>query len=336
MRRRERGIDAQQDEHATAGPAGHDALQSLHGRLGKVRRKIGDDQNAVRLGHLAGKGIVIKDRLELVAEIDLDHVFHVLRQVGQSLLDVVGVGPDAAGDELLVEVGQVHEGGKVLAQAHRVEDRKADLARRHRRQQPQHRGLERLDGRPRPASPAFSTSSERSGIGKSNGRVNSVGGRLQSRVVGNAAANLGQLHVDLPETDGRRHFRGRSPRGGVGRAKIGKQPLATLADGLRGVDKTGYARVPPLGHLVPLLFVLRFAGGQCLLAGLAQGCRLGLVTALHLAEQGRVLRLSPLQRLVAGGLDRSQPRRKGSLDLGRLPLPPGKACAHRGEQPLVG
>ena len=75
----------------------------------KFDREVGDDQDAVRLGHLAGLRVVLLDRLELVAQVLLDHVLHVLGQVGQPLLDVLRLGPDAAGDELLVVVGQVHE-----------------------------------------------------------------------------------------------------------------------------------------------------------------------------------------------------------------------------------
>ena len=51
------------------------------------------------------------------------------------------VGPDAAGHQLLVEVGQVHEGREVVAQPHRIDDREADLAGRHGRQQAQHGAL---------------------------------------------------------------------------------------------------------------------------------------------------------------------------------------------------
>ena len=111
------GVDAQHDEHAAAGAAGHDALDALHGRLGEIGRKVGHHQHAIRLGHLAGKGVVLLDRVELLAEVHLDDVLHVLGQIGQALLDVDGVGPDAAGHQLLVEVGQVHEGREVVAQA---------------------------------------------------------------------------------------------------------------------------------------------------------------------------------------------------------------------------
>ena len=45
----------------------------------KFAREVGDDQEAVRLGQLARLVVVFLDRLELVAEVLLDHVLHVLR-----------------------------------------------------------------------------------------------------------------------------------------------------------------------------------------------------------------------------------------------------------------
>jgi hypothetical protein len=52
-----------------------------------------------RMLDLAREIVVLLDRLELVAQVFLDDVFHVGRQVGQALLDVRGLGPDPAGDE---------------------------------------------------------------------------------------------------------------------------------------------------------------------------------------------------------------------------------------------
>ena len=51
----------------------------------------------------------------------------------------------AAADEGLVVVGQVHEAGEALAQAHGVDDREADLAGRHGGQHAEHGGLHRVD-----------------------------------------------------------------------------------------------------------------------------------------------------------------------------------------------
>ena len=107
-----------------------DAHQPAHGLHGEIRREVGDHQEAKRLGHFAGAGVVLLDGLELVAEILLDHVFHVSGQVGEALLDVPLLGPDAAADHGLVVIGQMHEGSKILAQADRIEDREPHLARR--------------------------------------------------------------------------------------------------------------------------------------------------------------------------------------------------------------
>ena len=82
--------------------------------------------------------------------------------------------------------------------------------------------------------------------------------------------------------------------------------------------------------------MLGLAGGEGLLAGLAERGRLGQIAAFHLAEQGRVLCVGLLQGPVAGGLDRGQPRRVGGLDLRRVAFPAREARAHCGEKPLVG
>ena len=127
------GVEQDQGVDAAPRPAVDDADQPPDGVVVEVGREVGDDEDPERLGDLAGHRVVFLDRLELVAQVLLDHVLHVLGQVGQPLLDVGRLGPDPAGDQELVVVGQVHEGGEVLAQADRVDDREADLAGRDRR-----------------------------------------------------------------------------------------------------------------------------------------------------------------------------------------------------------
>ncbi len=124
-------LRVEQDQRVDAAPrpAVDDADQPPDGVVVEVGREVGDDQDPERLGDLAGHRVVFLDRLELVAQVLLDHVLHVLGQVGQPLLDVGRLGPDAVGDQELVVVAQVHEGGEVLAQADRVDDGEADLAR---------------------------------------------------------------------------------------------------------------------------------------------------------------------------------------------------------------
>jgi hypothetical protein len=47
----------------------------------------------------------------------------------EPLLDVTLLRPDAAADEFIVEVGQVHEAGEVLTKADRIDDGEPHLAR---------------------------------------------------------------------------------------------------------------------------------------------------------------------------------------------------------------
>ena len=118
--RRSLRVDADERVHAAARAAGADGRELAGGGLAEPRGKIRGDDHVVRLGHFAGRLVVLVDRGELVAEVLLQHLLHVGGDEGQPLVDVLGVGPDAAaGEQLLVVVGQVHEGGEVLAEARR-------------------------------------------------------------------------------------------------------------------------------------------------------------------------------------------------------------------------
>src|SRR5262249_20936619 len=140
------GIDADERVDATAGAAVDDAHEPAN-RLGReVERKVGDHQDAIRLCHLASVDVVLFDRLKLVAEVLLDDVIHVHGQVCHARLDVGSFSPDAAGDQGLVVIGQVHERGEVPSQPHRVDDGEACLARRQTGQQAEHHRLEYLGG----------------------------------------------------------------------------------------------------------------------------------------------------------------------------------------------
>ena len=59
----------------------------------------------------------------------------MLGQVGQPLLDLHRLGPDAMADQGLVVVGQVHERGEILPEPDGIDDRQPDLAGRHGREQ---------------------------------------------------------------------------------------------------------------------------------------------------------------------------------------------------------
>ena len=91
-------VDGHQRMHAASGAAGNNARQSPRGRLGEIGREIRHHQHAIGLGHLAGKLVVLLDRLELVAKVDLDDIFHVLGEVQQALVDMGAFGPNAVGN----------------------------------------------------------------------------------------------------------------------------------------------------------------------------------------------------------------------------------------------
>ena len=115
--------------HPAARPAGGDAQQPLGGGLREVRREIRHDQEVILLRNHARLLVVFRDGGILVAQIHLDDLLHVLVQVGQLLLDLARLRPDAAVDDLLLVVGQVHDAGEVLPQAHGVKDGEVQPAR---------------------------------------------------------------------------------------------------------------------------------------------------------------------------------------------------------------
>ena len=106
-----------------------------------------------------------------------------------------GVGPDAAGHQLFVEIGQVHEGGEVVAQPDRIDDREADLARRHGGQQPQHRALQEID-RSGAARAAGLQQQERTLRERQHDRQRELGLRgAKPLVLRHAVGHVGQFHL---------------------------------------------------------------------------------------------------------------------------------------------
>ena len=126
-RHRVLGVDRNDRVNATPRAAGGDAREATGAGLGEIRREVADDDEPVGLGHL-GVGVVGTDRGVFVAQILLDHQFHLLGDVGEPLLDLLRLGPDPAGDKELVVIGQMHEAGEVLPQPERIDDREPGLA----------------------------------------------------------------------------------------------------------------------------------------------------------------------------------------------------------------
>ena len=93
--------------------------------LAEARREIRDDEEVIFLRHAAGLLVVFGDRRVLVAQIHLDDLLDVLAELGEPLLDLVALRPDAAVDEALLVIAKVHEAGEILPEADRVDDREA-------------------------------------------------------------------------------------------------------------------------------------------------------------------------------------------------------------------
>ena len=226
-----------------------------------------------------------------------------------------GLGPDAAGDELLVVVGQVHEGGEVLAQADRVDDREADLARRHRGEQPQHHRLQRVNRGG--ASFGLGLDEQRALVGKRGQRGERKDGRCRPQrfVAGDAAANLFEVQFELTEANAGRDLAGRCPI----RADI-RFPRSEKPQVFGGqVRQTGFH----LGELGPPLldqrrvvalvtpFVLRGATG---VLGLdLVGLNRGLF--FQRDQQGGIFRLGLCHLTVASLSRLDKPRAKTILHL---------------------
>ena len=139
------GVLGDQRIDTAARPAPHDAAQSPDRCLGEADREVRDHEKAIGLGQLSGLHVVGVDGLELVPQVLLDDVLHVVGKVGQPLLDVAVVGPNPPADQVFVVIGEVHEAREILAEPHGIENREMHPPRRQRCQQPKHHGLKRPD-----------------------------------------------------------------------------------------------------------------------------------------------------------------------------------------------
>ncbi len=89
--------------------------------------------------------VVVRNGRVLVPQIHLDDLLHVFVQVRELLLDLPGLRPDAAVDDLRFVVGQMHHARKILPQPHRVHDREVQPPRRRDGQQPQNHVVQRAN-----------------------------------------------------------------------------------------------------------------------------------------------------------------------------------------------
>ena len=138
-------VPMDESEHAATRPAGGDAQEAADGQITEVDREIGDDQEVIRLGDAARLFVVICNGRVFVAEIELGNLLDMLVQLGEALLEVIRLRPDAAIDEAVFVIREVHEAGEALPEIERVEDSEHHAAGRRAREQPQHQIVERSD-----------------------------------------------------------------------------------------------------------------------------------------------------------------------------------------------
>ena len=246
-----------EDQRVDAAPrtAADDADQPPDRVVVEVGREVGDDEDAERLGDLAGHRVVFLDRLELVAQVLLDDVLHVLGQVGQPLLDVGRLGPDAAGDQELVVVGQVHEGGEVLAQADGVDDGEADLAGRDRGQEAEHQGLEQGDGLVLAAVGRADEHRALHGERQEGGQVEVGRHRLEPRVARHAVGELAQVDREAAEPQAGRDLGRRLPAVELRPVPVEESPRGLLVDPAQGLVDPRHAAGPVVDQVLPGLVV---------------------------------------------------------------------------------
>ena len=136
-------VDRDDRGNAAAGSGGGNADQAAGGGFCEVGREVGHHDKAIRLRHLRIL-VVGTDRCILVAEILLNHKLHLLCDVGEPLLDLRGLSPDATVHQQLVVVSQMHETSEVFAETDWIDDRKPGLAGRDACGDPQHHRLHHL------------------------------------------------------------------------------------------------------------------------------------------------------------------------------------------------
>ena len=139
-------IDDDKRIDAAAGSRAGKADQPTGRVFAEIHREMRDDQKMEGLRDLAGLCVVLGQRFILIAQVLLQHVLHVYGEVRQALVDLRRLGPDAVIDEPVIVVRQVHEGREVFAATDGVDDRAANLARRHRGPRAQEQALQCIDG----------------------------------------------------------------------------------------------------------------------------------------------------------------------------------------------
>ena len=144
---------------------------------------------------------------------------------------------------------------EVLAQADGVEDREPHLARRHRREEPQHRRLQHVD---RGAAAFFFGGEHHHRMLFERHQRRQRGGRVrrpQPLVLRNAVLDVRQIERDAAEANRRGRFGRARPGVVVGGLPVGKQPLALGRDVAPGCTNGAVTSEPAFGERFPVAVV---------------------------------------------------------------------------------
>ena len=284
-RHRRLRVDRHDEIDAAAGAAGGDARQPPGARFGEVRRKIGDDDEPIGLRHF-GDGVVIADRGVFVAEVFLDHHLHLFGDVGEPLLDLLRLGPDAVGDEQFVVIGEMHEARELLAEPQGVDDREPTLPRRNAGGDAEHERVHHVGGRFLLVGRGLDQ--ERCMLRKRHERRLGPGDRAEGVELGvgrHSARDLFERQGLGAEPQPRRGLRGQGHRlvGELGPRAKGRG--VDLVDGVIHGRRRRAGVAPAVGHLPPAVVAARGDGGEAFGAG----------------------HFEPLEILPARGFERCQP-----------------------------
>ncbi len=306
-------VDAHERVHAAPRPGIGNRDELVRRRVAEPCREIRRHDQVVRLGHLAGALVVLVNRGELIAEIFLQHLLHVLRDERQPLVDLFRIGPNAAGDKLLVVIGQVHEGGKVLTQPRGIEDGEPELSRGHRGEEAQHRQLQHLDRR----TPAGALSGDHQArlLGERHGRGQhqAVHAWVKPLVLGHRILDRLQRQRIFAESDGLGRLGGPLELPPRVAGPIGKQLAAARLHAVELSGNLAEAAQPCVGHVLPRRVVLLVSLGAARVETLGIFLIAALLGGEILIEQRRVLGLGGGERAISLS-------RKGSAALLKLRL----------------
>jgi hypothetical protein len=233
-------VPMDEGEDAAPGAAGGEAEESAQGGIGEMGGEIGDDEEVPGFGDTAGLGVVIGEGAEFVAEVELGDFFDVITEVGEALFDLVGLGPDAAVDEAVFVIGEVHEAGEALAEADWIEEGEQGAAGGAAGEQAEHEAIEGVQGGVASGVGGFDQERALVGEGQEEWEVELGGaGQCECGVSGQATRECVEVYFETGERcrgDETIRRRPLAPGGGVPVREEARRGLAcVLEDGEGGL-----------------------------------------------------------------------------------------------------